>query len=192
MRRSAIAALMLLLLLASLSLAFLTTIQRHIEVDGLDLELPRTWTKVEPPQWGLQHVGAVAAYRLNSIDAPLLIVASLRPDESRPSEAALAQAMSLLESNVGRPQTNQTFRADALTGRLYIGHKLILPEKLWPRPDMFAVLTEDSRRYWMVHMIAHGNDHDVTRDSRLRNTFMKILESIKPVSDTAATGTAHA
>ena len=181
-RRSVIAAVMLVLLLASISLAYLTTIARRIEVDGLVVSIPRRWKNAKPPSSLRGVVGDIAVYYSDVIRSPSLIIASLKSGNLRSLDAAFALSMGALGIGPWERGSNASLRLGNLRTRLFTGGRVIRRRgQDFLRLNMLAVVTEDDRRYWMIYLSTDGSSADLLSDPTQHREFSTILRSIEIV-----------
>ena len=171
---------MLLLLLGSVSLAYLTTIARRIEVDGLAVSLSRHWLKDEQPASLGSDVDTAEIYYSDSINTPTLIVASLRPGGLRSSDEALARAMRSLKIGVGPQSTIDQLRLGSVTAHLFTGwDRVHRRQLLLSRLNLLALVTDDDRRYWIIYMSTIGGDVDRLTPPLQLLEFREMLNSIE-------------
>lgn len=179
-RRSVIAAVLMLLLLGSVSLAYLTTIARRVEFDGLALSLQRHWKQVSQPDATDDHLGTVAVFYSDAIDSPKLIVASLKTEGLRSSDDVLALSMKAMRI-VPEPHSKLSkLQLKNISGHLYTSWQhFIRRGRRLTRAQMLAVVTGDERRHWMIYMSTiGGNAHNLT-PPRPNLQFAEILNSIE-------------
>ncbi len=180
-RTATIGCVMLLVLLTAIGAAWLTTGSRHVQVNHLALNVPRAWRNAGSPKGVGGELTNVSVIRPNGSASTSLLVALMRSQAARSVQTAMRQALGALQLDAARKASVSELRAGKMVGYTWSGLRPLSQRGIVHfEMHMVAVLTEDGRRYWAIHLQkiwAGGSDWQHAPYPRA--LFRKILNSAR-------------